>query len=163
MKLPDSLMVAAFDPKLSRYIVLGPRNLSSSTELAAADAGCIVVPRPRVPLGIVAGHRCRRRHRAVPYRAGRTTPEAAAGDLPDPWHRPADGPAVARCSRSRRTAHVLARQAAVTMANFCDAVADALNEGKDLTIVLANTWTLEDAAEINLHDDEAANAAMAGA
>ena len=49
------------------------------------------------------------------------------------------------------------------MANFCDAVADALNEGKDLTIVLANTWTLEDAAEINLHDDEAANAAMAGA
>ena len=48
-------------------------------------------------------------------------------------------------------------------ADFCDAVADALNEGKDPTIVLANTWTLEDAAEINLHDDEAANAAMAGA
>ena len=55
MTPPDSLMVAAFDPRLSRYIVLGQKDLSFPTELAAADAGCIVVPRPRVPLGIVAG------------------------------------------------------------------------------------------------------------
>lgn len=38
-------------------------------------------------------------------------------------------------------------------ADFCDAVADGLNDGKDLAILLANTWTIEDATEINLHDD----------
>lgn len=43
--------------------------------------------------------------------------------------------------------------------DFCDAVTEALNDGKDLKTALAETWTIEDDAEINLHDD----AAMVGA
>jgi hypothetical protein len=48
-------------------------------------------------------------------------------------------------------------------ADFCEAVAEALTEGKDLALALATTWTMEDAADINLHDDDEAANAMAGA
>jgi hypothetical protein len=48
-------------------------------------------------------------------------------------------------------------------ADFCDAVADRLNDGEELTVVLATTWKIEDGSDINLHDDGAASAAMAGA
>lgn len=55
MTLPESLKVAVFDPHVSRYIVLGQKELTFPTEEAAASAGCIVTPSSRVPLGIVAG------------------------------------------------------------------------------------------------------------
>ena len=51
----------------------------------------------------------------------------------------------------------------ILWADFCEAVAEALSEGKELELALATTWVIEDSTDANLHDDAAANTAMAGA
>ena len=55
MELPESILVAAFDPQTRCYTVLGKIKATFATEAAAIAAGCIVAKPPRVPLGIVAG------------------------------------------------------------------------------------------------------------
>lgn len=47
-------------------------------------------------------------------------------------------------------------------ADFCDELAERLNEGEERAHVLATTWTIEDDSDIDLNDDGAADA-MAGA
>ena len=37
--------------------------------------------------------------------------------------------------------------------DFCDALAERLHEGNDLTDVLETTWVLEDAADVDMHED----------
>jgi hypothetical protein len=44
----------------------------------------------------------------------------------------------------------------VLFCDFCDAVAERLHEGEDLAHVLRTTWVLEDATDVDLHDDSAA-------
>lgn len=41
----------------------------------------------------------------------------------------------------------------VLWTDFCDAIAERLHEGQDLARVLKTTWVLEDAADVDLHED----------
>lgn len=43
----------------------------------------------------------------------------------------------------------------VLWTDFCDALAERVHEGEDLEHVLKTTWVLEDAADIDLHEDAA--------
>lgn len=47
-------------------------------------------------------------------------------------------------------------EALVLWTDFCDALAERVHEGEDLEHVLKTTWVLEDAADVDLHDDAAA-------
>jgi len=44
-------------------------------------------------------------------------------------------------------------EALVLWTDFCDAVAEHLYNGQDLARVLNTTWVLEDAADVDLHED----------
>ena len=41
----------------------------------------------------------------------------------------------------------------VLWTDFCDALAERLHEGEDLEHVLGTTWVLEDATDVDLHED----------